>query len=570
MITALKRLFIFALILSLCNWVMAQKITVSAQAERMDASANHASVADTIITLLKNNSYTEEEKLSLQKVFVHQLIALQKWDTCIQYCQQQINLAQKNNTPFTEATFYQLLGNTYYNLIKKDKALEYWQQCIRISEKNNFSALLEHVTHNIGVYYLELHRTNEAEAYLLRSMEISRKNNTLNSAGGNLHYRVLATLYASAKQFGKAEKLYQEVIKNSREMKDSTNLEQALSFFSLLLIDEGKITEALQYSDEAVKISSLIKTQDLSLTTLRLHAGNLAAAGKWKDAYWLMRKVHDSTVQMFESDIATKIGNAEAQFRNAQVQNEKEIALLKAKKENQLYLLSALALLGIVTLVFYQYYQRKSARQKVAMQLQVKSEKERLSRDLHDNLGSQMTLLSNNLETLTANYKKQNEINDNIDTVKETSRQLLQTLRETIWILNKEEVTAEEFFDKTVDYAHRYIQQYGNIQLQVEEHLSESKTLTDSQALQLFRICQEAITNACKYSDSSILLLKAHVNNAVLQLTVKDFGKGFDDTLMNRKDRYGILNMKQRAASIGAAFEINSQPGGGTVVEVRL
>lgn len=91
------------------------------------------------------------------------------------------------------------------------------------------------------------------------------------------------------------------------------------------------------------------------------------------------------------------------------------------------------------------YLSKKKHKAKIQMQLQMQEEKERLSRDLHDNLGSQMALLSNNVESLDINYRKQTGIDENIDRVKGTAKQLLQTLRETIWILNKEQVTAEDF-----------------------------------------------------------------------------------------------------------------------------
>ena len=204
------------------------------------------------------------------------------------------------------------------------------------------------------------------------------------------------------------------------------------------------------------------------------------------------------------------------------------------------------------------------------MQVQVQEEKERLSRDLHDNLGSQMALLSNNIESLGTNYKKKNRIDDNIENVKGTSRQLLQTLRETIWILNKEQISTEDFFDKLIDYAHRYIQGSNNIKLQVNENFVENKVLNSNEALQLFRICQETITNACKYSTGDILAISGEVSNNKFEIKIADNGKGFDTDKTGGTEHYGLKNMKQRAEAISALLKIDIRDNEGVVVSVIL
>ena len=192
------------------------------------------------------------------------------------------------------------------------------------------------------------------------------------------------------------------------------------------------------------------------------------------------------------------------------------------------------------------------------MQLQMQEEKERLSRDLHDNLGSQMALLSNHVESLDINYRKQTGIDENIDRVKGTSKQLLQTLRETIWILNREQITAEDFFDKLVDYTHRFLQSNPEIKLQVTENFSGSKELNSNEALQLFRICQEAITNSCKYAGSKMLELHGNTAQNIFTICIKDFGKGFDTQTINEEGHYGLRNMQKRAASVNAELQITA------------
>lgn len=560
-------LFIY---LSLSLVGVCQSAEIKQLASQMEANPNHESVVNTIIDKLRDNNTSFDNRLALQTVLVHKLIALQKWDTCIAYCQQQIQEAHQSKNPPAEAKFYMLLGNTYYNILKKDKSLEYWLKAIEISKKNNIGEVLEHCTHNVGVYYLENSQFGPAEKYLLQSVEQSKKNNTFFAEGGNRHMRLLATLYSLKKEFAKAAALYIQVIDSCRAIKDSDNLREALSFYSELLKNQKKFTPALQASAEAVRIDSLRKTQDMTLTTMRFHAYNLYAAGDYKKAYETMARINDSSQQMYNFSISSKISEAEAKFKNSELRHEKELELLKARKEKQIYLLVFLGLLSTAGFGIYQFYRQKNLKQKIAMQRQVQEEKERLSRDIHDSLGSQMSLLSNNIESLDINYARNQNIDPNISQIKESSKQLLQTLRGTIWILNKEQITVQDFFDKLVDYAHRYLQASSRISLEVEENIEGEKILQGKEVMHLFRIAQEAIANAVKYSQAKKLSLCGNLENNRFTVKVADDGIGFDRQQITGDQHFGLKNMQQRAAEINAVVNIESAPEKGTAVEVTI
>lgn len=514
---------------------------------------------------------TIDETLAIQSSLVHQYQELQKWDSCLNYCQQQITLAHQQKNNLAEATFYKLLGNTYYFIPDKDKAVEYWQKSIAISEPNHFNILLEQCYHNIGAIYLESGTHYDlAEKYFLKALQLGLANYPANSFENTQHYRLLASLYANTNQLKKAEDLYLDVIEKSKALKDTAHLSETLTFYSELLIKKKEYDKAIAISAEALALSRNIRRLDLTYTALEFHARNLFSAGRYKEAYQYKEELEIANKERFKVDLNSKISDAEAKFKTAEVEHEKELATVKAKKEKQFYILAFSSLLGIAGLIFYYLYQKRSIRQKTQMQQLVQEEKERLSRDLHDNLGSQMALLSNNIESLEINFKKQQLGDDSIEKVKSTSKQLLQTLREAIWILNKEQVTAQEFFDKLIDYTQRYLQSYPGIQLQVKENFTGKRQLNSNEALQLFRICQEAITNACKYSSSESLLLHGAAADNKFIITIQDFGKGFDREEVNKSGHYGLKNMQQRAAAIAAAITIEGAVTKGVSITVTI
>ena len=228
--------------------------------------------------------------------------------------------------------------------------------------------------------------------------------------------------------------------------------------------------------------------------------------------------------------------------------------------------------LGSVAAIFYfisrNKYQKKLRR--LQMDQEVQKEKQRLSRDLHDNLGSQITWLSNNITQLDNAQQQQQPIEQKMNRLKEGTGELMQTLRETIWILNKDKISGIDFFDKLVNHAARYIEAYPSMQLQTEENISIDLQLSSGQALQLFRICQEAITNTCKHAQANLLSIKATSGNEHFTITISDNGKGFDLNNNELTGHYGLQNMKQRAEESNLDFIIVSSPGNGTTITVSV
>ena len=234
--------------------------------------------------------------------------------------------------------------------------------------------------------------------------------------------------------------------------------------------------------------------------------------------------------------------------------------------------LFGLLILGSVAAIFYfisrSRYQKKLRQLQMAQEMQ--KEKQRLSRDLHDNIGSQLTWLSNTITQLERTQKEQQPVTQKLNQLKEGTGEMMQTLRETIWIMNKEKIGAVEFFDKLVNHAARYIEAYPPLQLQTEENISINHQLNSGQALQLFRICQEAITNACKHSQATLLSIEADADEKHFTITISDNGKGFDLNNNELTGHYGLRNMKQRAEESNLDLVIVSSPSNGTTITVSV
>jgi signal transduction histidine kinase len=114
------------------------------------------------------------------------------------------------------------------------------------------------------------------------------------------------------------------------------------------------------------------------------------------------------------------------------------------------------------------------------------------------------------------------------------------------------------------------VQNRPNLQLVFSENIVHNHILNPNQALNLYRICQEALTNALKYANAQTFEIFIRANdNPYFQFYLKDDGIGFHFT-ENTEGGHGLKNMKARAQEIGAAFNVHSEKGKGTTVEIII
>lgn len=93
--------------------------------------------------------------------------------------------------------------------------------------------------------------------------------------------------------------------------------------------------------------------------------------------------------------------------------------------------------------------------------------------------------------------------------------------------------------------------------------------LTTDQRVQVLQIAREAVSNALRHGEASLVTLRMHTSDREICLLVQDDGRGFDPAA-RREGGHGLSNLSARAAGIGAQLRIESQPGQGSRVIVTL
>ncbi|MDZ7934009.1 MAG: histidine kinase [Emticicia sp.] len=203
-------------------------------------------------------------------------------------------------------------------------------------------------------------------------------------------------------------------------------------------------------------------------------------------------------------------------------------------------------------------------------QYNLQIEKQRISRDLHDNIGSQLTYITSNIDFYSSKLRDSPEIQHKLTNLSEYVRTTTQQLRDTIWTINKENISINDFTIRVKNYIINQIEHAENLVTNFDFTIAEnSPQLNSVQALNLFRVVQEAINNMLKYSEATLLVVRIDCSETQITFEIKENGKGF---LVEEKKNTGngLLNMQTRVTDLNGDFKISSSPQSGTTLKITI
>lgn len=224
--------------------------------------------------------------------------------------------------------------------------------------------------------------------------------------------------------------------------------------------------------------------------------------------------------------------------------------------------------------------EKKLAEQELLQKQQeiaVKEERERMARDLHDNLGQIMGFINVQGQAIH-NYLEQAQREKAeycLERLTEVAREAHNAVRETILSMRGEvrEKSVCDFFQEIQRQA-ELLQQCFGIVVKVDVVQAHGLVPKHSEdANQVLNILKESMNNIIKHAQASVMKVVAEETAGGLQLSVIDNGRGFTQNkaeLANRGNHYGLLFMQERAAELGGTVHIQSKPGQGTVVTISL
>jgi signal transduction histidine kinase len=191
-------------------------------------------------------------------------------------------------------------------------------------------------------------------------------------------------------------------------------------------------------------------------------------------------------------------------------------------------------------------------------------ERNEISKELHDNVNQILSSATILLSAAQGNSEDQEHL---IQKTNEYLNLAIQEIRKITKSLNSS-VVKEVGLKEPVEDIIKTMQLLKPVDVQFDCHPSLEYELTHDMQLMLYRIIQEQTNNIIRYADASQVIISIHKNDGFINLLIHDNGKGVDVTKQGKG--IGLINILNRAETFGGSMHIDTKPGGGFRLEVRV
>jgi signal transduction histidine kinase len=217
--------------------------------------------------------------------------------------------------------------------------------------------------------------------------------------------------------------------------------------------------------------------------------------------------------------------------------------------------LAALALGGI----FYTMY-----RYRLNQVLHVQQIRNKISADLHDELGSVLTQISLQSDMVSRDIYTEEEKQHELENIRNTSREAILAMSDIVWSVSAGHDKASSLIDRMKDHADLMLQPLDIVPEFIISGIREDRVIDNQLRQELFLIFKEAIHNIVKHASPTYVKIDMHNEDGLFELNVKN------DINTPREKKavggHGLKNMKQRAETIGATLEVEAGDNSYTVI----
>ncbi len=525
-----------------------------------------------------------------------------------------LNNAQNNNYEQGIAKSFSKLALIFYLKGEYDKSTEYHLNAIALFQKLNMSDELAEEYAELG-YQMKLLNLKKSNEYMQQAISIAERNK-LQPFRISKIYDNYGVIKEMQEQYDSAQYFYLKAFNIKKTLDDSIGIPYSLNKLAVLKAKQNNFSEAYRYLNISDEYRSKEPEDFGRIENLSLHADFLAmqnftnqAIEKYQEVYnsaksinytylmlysleklsELFRKKEDfknalASFQLYESlkdslysiDIKTRIAQLENAYETEQ--KNKQLAesqyLLRLTEQQLFFAIVTVLLLTLIFIGIYKYLTLRKKRdiaeleynvriKSALLEKQITDEKLKISRELHDNIGSQLTFIISSLDNIIFKSPNSNDIRI-LNSLKEFTRNALNDLRSTIWAMKQQEGDSEHLVLKVTEFISKLNETLTEIKFVLKNNLSKKFKLTSVQILNLFRIIQEAVQNSIKHSNAKEVSVSFEDNSDGFGIIIKDNGTGFDP--QNLKGGYGLSNMQKRSQEAGGIFEIKTNNNGTEII----
>jgi signal transduction histidine kinase len=193
----------------------------------------------------------------------------------------------------------------------------------------------------------------------------------------------------------------------------------------------------------------------------------------------------------------------------------------------------------------------------------------KIARDLHDDLGATLSSISIMSELVNQQVKDQSpQASSLLEKIGSSSRKMIESVNDMVWAINPQNDNFENIIKRMRTFASEILGAKDiAFHFDFDKNLLQSKLKMEMRR-NLYLIFKEAVNNVAKYSQAANAFVMIWNKENNLKMTIRDDGSGFE--IKTIKAGNGLLNMQQRAELMKAKLNLESIPGKGTIVELEF
>lgn len=477
----------------------------------------------------------------------------------------------------------QAYGEYGYQLKKRDMkmALKYMQKGMYLAESIKDEDALTGIYDNYGVLKEMKNELDSALYFYHKAMVLKEK--AEDNMGIPYSLNKIAFVKLMQHNYEESKALFDRAYQIRIKINDVFGIAESLNFYAYYFKEIGNDKEAVNFFNKAILWSK--KNNYPSLLEDNYHglAEVFEKRQDYKNALISYRNHILYKDSIMNTDIRTKQAELDTEYQTEQ--KEKEILLQRAQiAEKNLWILGGFAFAFFMALIGFMVYNKqkektlqlqkdnelKDALLKIETQNKLQEQRLRISRDLHDNIGAQLTFIISSLDNLKYGFQIVDEkLEQKLSSISVFTKETIYELRDTIWAMNKNEITFEDLRTRISNFIENAkIASHGIAFDFVCEGDFTTTVFTSVEGMNVYRIIQESINNTLKHAAASAINITVYKQLNAINIQIDDNGKGFEEseTVFGN----GMNNLKKRSKEINAALSINSGKGKGTRITLSI
>lgn len=470
------------------------------------------------------------------------------------------------------------IGLVYQDINRSQEALMWQKKALtfRMKDKNDYNLASNY--NNLANAFSLVNKPDSVFFYQDKAIDLQTE--IEDSYGLGISYLNAGIEYKNIKNYSKAFRYYEKSKSIREEIKDSLGLSFTYMNMAEAYKLTGNLNKAIAFGEKALAVSKNIKSNDRIAESSKSLADSYKLSGNLGKAIELQQEYTDYQDKVFNDKMIDKVAFLNIKYETEKKEKELSLAKLKvskevlASKQKNIWLIVLAGFFIVALLVFRNLAIKSRLKQKqLALENDLlqeqnisKAHQQRLeiSRDLHDSIGSQLTLMSSTLDSLrnisVSDSSRSKEKISSLSTFVDLS---MSELRNTLWILNTDGVFLEDLHLKILNFINNASGAKEDIKFNYQFNIKKNVKLDSKVAANIFRILQEIINNSLKHSCAGVIDIQIKQNLNDLKMIISDDGIGFEFD-KEKYSSFGLSNIQKRTDELSGTLNLETSPGKGT------